>query len=75
MVDRLAEVIGEVTGSTGKFGEMGSGDLTNIVVNDWKASSFGLGVIRPESNIHGKDEFVRVKDMESLAKIIERFLT
>lgn len=75
MVDHLAEVIREVTGSTGKFGEMGSGDLTNIVVNDWKANSFGLGVIRPDSSMHGKDEFVRVKDMESLAKIIERFLT
>jgi succinyl-diaminopimelate desuccinylase len=75
MVDHLAEVIREVTGSTGKFGEMGSGDLNNIVVNDWKAQSFGLGVIRPDCNIHGKDEFVRVEDMESLARIIERFLT
>jgi len=74
MVDQLAEVIREVTGSTGKFGEMGSGDLSNIVVNDWKGESFGLGVIRPECNIHGNDEFVYLKDMEALAEIIARFL-
>ena len=60
MVDELAEVIREVTGSTGKFGEMGSGDLANIVVKDWKGKSFvGLGVIRPDCNMHGRGEFVQ----------------
>ncbi len=75
MVDRLADVIQEVTGSTGKYGEMGSGDLANIVVNDWKGTTFALGVIRPDCNMHGNDEYVRIADMESLATIIGRFLT
>ncbi len=74
MVDRLADVIKDVTGSTGKYGEMGSGDLANIVVNDWKGTTFALGVIRPDCNMHGNDEYVRIADMESLAAIISRFL-
>ena len=53
---------------------MGSGDLSHIVVDDWQGQSFGLGVIRPECNIHGKDEFVYVADIEALAKIIAKFL-
>ena len=75
MVEKLAEVIQEVTGSTGKYGEMGSGDLANIVVNDWKSTTFALGVIRPDCNMHGKDEYVRIGDMEALASIVARFLT
>lgn len=74
IVDRLSEIIMQVTGQTGKFGEMGSGDLSHIVVNDWKGQSFGLGVIRPECNIHGKDEFVYLADIEALGEIIARFL-
>jgi succinyl-diaminopimelate desuccinylase len=74
MVDELAETIRQVTGSTGKFGEMGSGDLTNVVVNDWKGQSFGLGVIRPDCSIHGMDEFVYLKDIEDLGRIIARFI-
>ena len=35
---------------------------------------FGIGVIRPECNIHGKDEFAYLKDVEELGKIIELFL-
>jgi succinyl-diaminopimelate desuccinylase len=75
IVDELAAVIKAVTGSTGKYGEMGSGDLSHIVVDDWQGQSFGLGVIRPECNIHGKDEFVYVADIEALAKIIAKFLS
>jgi len=75
VVDELAEVIRKVTGQTGKFGEMGSGDLPYIVTSEWGAREFGLGVIRPECNIHGKDEFVYQKDIEDLAKIISQFLS
>jgi succinyl-diaminopimelate desuccinylase len=75
IVDELAAVIQEVTGSSGKFGEMGSGDLSRIVCDEWQGQSFGLGVIRPECNIHGNDEFVYLKDVASLAEIIARFLT
>jgi succinyl-diaminopimelate desuccinylase len=73
--DRLAAIIKKVTGTGGKYGEMGSGDLSNIVVNEWGGKEFGLGVIRTQSNIHGKDEFVFQKDIEDLAEIIYRFLT
>ena len=74
LTDELAEVMKGVIGEGGKYGEMGSGDLTNIVVNEWGGKSFGLGVIRSESNIHGKEEFAYLKDIEDLAEIIYRFL-
>jgi acetylornithine deacetylase/succinyl-diaminopimelate desuccinylase-like protein len=54
---------------------MGSGDLPYIVTSEWKGREFGLGVIRAECNIHGKDEFVYQKDIEDLAEIISRFLS
>jgi succinyl-diaminopimelate desuccinylase len=75
IVDKLAGAMQEVTGEGGKYGEMGSGDLTNIVVNEWGGKVFGLGIARAESNMHGNDEFVYQKDIEDLAEIIYRFLT
>ena len=75
IVDQLAEIIKEVTGQSGKFGEMGSGDLPYIVTSEWGGKEFGLGVIRGECNIHGKNEFVYQKDIEDLARIISRFLS
>lgn len=75
VVDELAEIIKKVTGQTDKFGEMGSGDLPYIVTSEWGAKEFALGVIRPECNIHGRDEFVYQKDIEDLAKIISQFLS
>jgi succinyl-diaminopimelate desuccinylase len=75
ITDRLVKIIKEVTGKGGKYGEMGSGDLSNIVVNEWGGREFGLGVIRTASNIHGNDEFVYRKDIEDLTEIIYRFLT
>ncbi|MEA3253315.1 MAG: M20/M25/M40 family metallo-hydrolase [Chloroflexota bacterium] len=74
IVDELACTIKEVNGQTGKFGEMGSGDLPYIVTSEWKAKEFGLGLIRPDCNIHGKDEFAYQKDIEDLAKIISHFI-
>ncbi|MDO8473776.1 MAG: M20/M25/M40 family metallo-hydrolase [Dehalococcoidia bacterium] len=74
ITDKLAGVIGEVTGSTGKYGEMGSGDFGPIVCNEWKAKLYGLGVIRAGCNIHGKGEFVYRKDIEDLATVITRFI-
>jgi succinyl-diaminopimelate desuccinylase len=75
IVDELAGIIREVTGQTGKFGEMGSGDLPYIVIAEWGGKEFGLGVIRPENSVHGRDEFVYQRDIEDLAKIISRFLS
>lgn len=75
ITDKLDRILREVTGKGGKFGEMGSGDLANIVLNEWGGKEFGLGVIRPDNNIHGANEFVYQKDIEDLADIIYRFLT
>lgn len=74
VVDKLEGIIREVTGQSGQFGEMGSGDLSSIVANDWKGMDFGLGVIRSDNNIHGKDEFVYQKDVEDAGRIVARFL-
>jgi succinyl-diaminopimelate desuccinylase len=73
IVDELSALLKEVTGESGKFGEMGSGDLPHIVA-EWGGKEFGLGVIRPDCNIHGKDEFVYQKDIEALAEVILRFV-
>ena len=75
IVDELAQIIGEVTGQSGKFGEMGSGDLPYIANSEWGGKEFGLGVIRVECNIHGKNEFVYQKDIEDLARIISYLLS
>lgn len=75
IVDELAEVIRTVTGATGKYGEMGSGDFSPIATLEWQARHFGTGVIRPDNNIHGKDEFVNQKDITDLAVIIASFIS
>jgi len=74
LTDVLDEILREVTGAGGKYGEMGSGDLNNIVTGEWGGKKFGMGVIRTESNIHGINEFVYLKDIEDLSEIIYRFL-
>jgi succinyl-diaminopimelate desuccinylase len=75
IVDELVEVIRNVTGVTGKYGEMGSGDFGPIATLEWQAKHFGAGVIRPDSNIHGKDEFANQKDITDLAVIISSFIS
>jgi succinyl-diaminopimelate desuccinylase len=75
ITDKLAKIMKSVIGTGGKFGEMGSGDLSNIVVNEWGGKEFGSGVIRTENNIHGNNEFVYKKDIGDLGEIIYRFLT
>jgi len=74
VVDHLAGIIGDTIGEGNKFGGMGSGDLSHIVAT-WGCKAFGLGVIRPECNIHGKEEFVYLRDIEDVAKIVARFLS
>ncbi len=74
VIDRLAGIIGGTTGQANKFGEMGSGDLSHIVAT-WGCKAFGLGVIRPECNIHGKEEFVYLQDIEDVARILAKFLS
>lgn len=74
VVDKLEKIIKTVTGSSGQYGEMGSGDLSSIVAQNWGGQEFSLGVIRPECNIHGRNEFVYEKDITDLGKIIALFL-
>jgi succinyl-diaminopimelate desuccinylase len=74
MIGELAAIIQKITGHSGRYGEMGSGDLSPVVHADWHGSDFGLGVIRTECNIHGKDEFVYRKDVEDLSTIIADFI-
>jgi succinyl-diaminopimelate desuccinylase len=74
VIDQLARVIADTIGEGNKFGEMGSGDLSHIVAM-WGCKAFGLGVIRPECNIHGKEEFAYLQDVEDVAKILARFVS
>lgn len=74
ITDKLASAIKVVTRKTGKYGTMGSGDLCSIA-SEWGAKVFGLGVIRPDCNIHAKNEFVYLKDIKELSEIITEFLT
>jgi succinyl-diaminopimelate desuccinylase len=71
---QLADILREVIGHTGQYGEMGSGDFGPIVALEWGAKLFGLGTIRADCRIHGKDEFVYQKDIEDLALVISRFV-
>jgi succinyl-diaminopimelate desuccinylase len=73
-VDRLANIIADTIGEGNRFGEMGSGDLSHIVAT-WGCKAFGLGVIRTECNIHGKEEFVYLRDIKDVARIVARFLS
>jgi len=73
--DVLARILGDVTGSSGLYGEMISGDLPAVATRLWAGKVFGLGVIRPQSHIHGIDEYVVESDMEQLVEVLVRFLT
>jgi succinyl-diaminopimelate desuccinylase len=75
VVRELEAVIKQVCGHGGAYGEMGSGDLGPIVNDDWQGVDFGVGVIRTDCNIHGRDEFVYRKDVEQLAEIITVFIS
>lgn len=73
-VEKLSGIVEQITGKTGKYGAMGTFPL-DLVGFEWKAKIFGIGLINPEQNPHGVNEFVYLKDLENLADIIERFLT
>ena len=71
----MAGIIGDVTGSTGLYGAMMSGELPGAASGTWGGDSFGVGLIRPDSNIHGVDEHVSVADMDLLTEVLLRFLS
>lgn len=72
-LDELARIIKEVTGTSGKYGIMGSGDLPSLALK-WGAIPFGFGVARGDSNIHGREESVNLQDVYNLGEIIARLL-
>jgi succinyl-diaminopimelate desuccinylase len=74
VVDELVGLLRDATGQGNAYGEMGSGDFGPVVRLEWGAKLFGLGVIRADCNIHGKDEFAYRRDIEDLAVIISRFV-
>lgn len=74
VVDELVGLLRDATGQGNAYGEMGSGDFGPVVRLEWGAKLFGLGVIRADCNIHGKDEFAYRRDIEDLAVIISRFI-
>lgn len=71
--EKLSGIVEQVTGKTGKYGAMITIPL-DLVGLEWKARIFGIGLIKPERNPHGVDEFVCFEDIEKLADIIERFI-
>lgn len=71
---RLAEIIGAVTGGTGKYGAMGTLPIDPVAL-EWQAKIFGTGLSRSlESNAHGKNECVYQRDIEHLSEIIAQFI-
>jgi succinyl-diaminopimelate desuccinylase len=73
-VDRLVTIIADTIGESDRFGDMGSLPLSYIVAT-WGCKTFGFGVIRTECNIHGKEEFVYLQDIEDVAKTVARLLS
>lgn len=75
LAEVLARVMNDVTGSTGMYGDMLSGELPAAARHHWGGDAFATGVIRPESCIHGMDEFVYERDLHLLVEVLARFLT
>jgi len=71
----LAQVIRSVTGASGLYGDMLSGELPYAARTYWGADAFATGVIRPENRIHGVDEFVLESDLDQLAVVLARFFS
>ncbi|HAM44765.1 MAG TPA: hypothetical protein DCM67_07110 [Propionibacteriaceae bacterium] len=71
----LADVLEAVTGSTGLYGDMLSGELPYAARSCWGGDAFATGVIRPENRIHGANEFVYESDLDQLVEVLARFLT
>jgi acetylornithine deacetylase/succinyl-diaminopimelate desuccinylase-like protein len=70
----MADAIRDVTGATGLYGAMMSGELPGAACGFWGGQSFGVGLIRPGSQIHGVDEHVCVADLDQLVEVLTRFL-
>jgi succinyl-diaminopimelate desuccinylase len=75
LAQTLAAIIRDVTGSTGLYGDMLSGELPAAARCYWGGDAFSTGVIRPDNHIHGNDEFAYESDLDQLVEVLARFLT
>jgi succinyl-diaminopimelate desuccinylase len=74
IADELVKIIRDVAGEAGKYGAMGTLPVDPVSV-EWGAKIIATGVGRSaESNAHGKDEMIYLKDLEALAEIVTRFM-
>lgn len=72
--ERLLTAVRQITGQGDRFGALGSGEIVEIS-EKYKMKLVGIGAIRPENNIHGENEFVYLRDVENLTRIIEHFFS
>lgn len=73
LIDELCVIQKEVMGGSGKFIMMGSTDAAEWT-NKLGLAHFGIGVMRPDSNIHGVNENCNLKDIENLSLTLQKFL-
>jgi acetylornithine deacetylase/succinyl-diaminopimelate desuccinylase-like protein len=74
LANELCGIMKAVTGAAGKYGGMGTLPVDPVSV-EWGARIITTGVGRAaESNAHGKDEMIYLKDLVALAEIVTRFL-
>jgi acetylornithine deacetylase/succinyl-diaminopimelate desuccinylase-like protein len=71
--EKLDEMNKELTGESGLYGVMGSTDVSHWA-KELKLPHFGIGAIRADNNIHGVGEFIYLKDIENLSKVLVEFL-
>ena len=75
VTDELAGIIKDVTGTTGKYGHLGSLPIDPVAL-EWGAKIISTGLAHGlETNAHGKNECVFLKDIEDLSEVIARFIT
>ena len=70
----LNKIYSDISGEGGLYCILGSSDLVPWA-KELKLPHFGLGVARGDTNVHGKNEFVYLKDIENLDVTLRTFLT
>lgn len=74
VANELLKIMRDVIGPADKYGSMGTLPVDPVSV-EWGAKIIATGVGRSaESNAHGKDEMIYLKDLEALAEIVTRFM-
>lgn len=69
----LNNIYADISGEGGLYCILGSTDLVPWA-KELKLPHFGLGVARGDTNVHGKNEFVYLKDIEYLDLTLRKFL-